>query len=876
MDQKEFEYYAFISYSHSDEKWSKWIQRRLETYRFPSALRKKNNELPKKIFPIFRDQTDLTSGDLWDKLKQQLEESAYLIVVCSPNSAKSEYVNSEVEYYCSLGRTNRIIPVIVDGIPNAEDSTMECFCPALRNMGEKELLGVSIGELGKQKALLRMVATMMHLRFDVLVKRERARTRKRIAWSAAAFCAIAISILTSFKMIMAPERSAALANDAVYYLKNGSFFSAVEKGKQSVRELCFKKEGANGLVALRSALVAKELNDSNEKPHEVFRIELPSQECQWLGNSKDDKKIFLYDYTFVYVYSNETGLLLDQYRMTSNSKEETALAEELGWTLDNDDSFGNKSGTDLWKEQRKSEQKHKLSFDGDKLIVTGDGKTRTYKDISEEGLSYCFNADETAFAYYDAKTGVIYMEDFVSGHFRTYETLEELSLDLLMSPNGRFLFLVEYKDNSFKPWCYSFFDSSDLRSSDLVFFEEEFPGSEFSYYSFVLEKSFKNYFYINAPYTFVKYGYYDCAIEKEPTIGDYCLYSYDCTNIAFSPDESLYYYDDSPYYGIFQNENKDRVGAKSSTVCIVSKDVFASEMTFDNHLKILAHVNGDIYDLRRKKVIYKEKGGFNAVGVSKDGTKVAAMDAKGNVYLFHIDGENVEKEMIFSFDEIGEKTPESVGYFALSNDYLMIQTAEEIIYYSTSDKTVKKTESYEGILPDAFPTCQFEQDGLFFLLYSDGGLDMFDPEQQKWMGYDSQGVDASGVAGLAPIVYSEEAHLLCGSELSNQQQWNPEYSVYEYKNKEFLKLYSFFASSEIVPRFSNDGKYIILNYGVQGACRSRVLDAKTGVEIMNIPNHMITIVNDTVYSLSVPNIPTLFPTAHLYSTNELVRISKEK
>ena len=31
-------YKAFISYSHSDEKWAKWLHRRLEAYKAPKAV----------------------------------------------------------------------------------------------------------------------------------------------------------------------------------------------------------------------------------------------------------------------------------------------------------------------------------------------------------------------------------------------------------------------------------------------------------------------------------------------------------------------------------------------------------------------------------------------------------------------------------------------------------------------------------------------------------------------------------------------------------------------------------------------------------------------------------------------------------------------
>lgn len=194
MEKREFEYYAFISYCRADEKWAKWIQRKLETYRFPIALRREYQSLPRKIFPIFRDKTDLSSGVLWEQLKYQLEESEYLIVICSPESARAEWVGREITYFQELGRGKNIIPLIIDGEPHAVDDTRECYNPALLN-DDGELLGVSVNELGRNKAALRVIASMMHLRYDQLVMRDAWRTRRRIIVIAGLFAALlAISI----------------------------------------------------------------------------------------------------------------------------------------------------------------------------------------------------------------------------------------------------------------------------------------------------------------------------------------------------------------------------------------------------------------------------------------------------------------------------------------------------------------------------------------------------------------------------------------------------------------------------------------------------------------------------------------------------------
>lgn len=193
VGKREFEYYAFISYCSADEKWAKWIQRKLETYRFPTALRKEYRSLPRKIFPIFRDKTDLSSGVLWEQLKYQLEESEYLIVICSPRSAHAEWVGREITYFQELGRGKNIIPLIVDGEPHAADETRKCYHQALENDPDGELLGVSVSELGRNKAALRIIASMMHLRYDQLVMRDAWRTRKRGA-AAAGLLAVLLAV----------------------------------------------------------------------------------------------------------------------------------------------------------------------------------------------------------------------------------------------------------------------------------------------------------------------------------------------------------------------------------------------------------------------------------------------------------------------------------------------------------------------------------------------------------------------------------------------------------------------------------------------------------------------------------------------------------
>ncbi|MGB8377843.1 MAG: toll/interleukin-1 receptor domain-containing protein, partial [Rhodanobacteraceae bacterium] len=135
-----FRYRAFLSYSHRDSGWADWLQRALETYAVPSrlvGLKTEAGVIPARLVPIFRDRDELPSAtDLSREVNDVLAQSACLIVICSPHSAQSHWVDEEIRAFQRLGRANRIFCVIVAGEPGASAwagrEHDECFAPALR------------------------------------------------------------------------------------------------------------------------------------------------------------------------------------------------------------------------------------------------------------------------------------------------------------------------------------------------------------------------------------------------------------------------------------------------------------------------------------------------------------------------------------------------------------------------------------------------------------------------------------------------------------------------------------------------------------------------------------------------------------------------
>ena len=195
----EFKYRAFISYSHSDEKWAKWLHRSLESYRVPKHIVGKETPfgpIPERIAPVFRDRDELaTATNLGATLTLALEQSAFQIVICSPAAAKSRWVNEEILAFKRLGREHRIFCLLVAGEPGASavegTADQECFPNALiYRMGEDGNLTTTRSEPiaadarpdkdSKQDVRLKLVAGMLGIGLDELKQREVHRRQRRL------------------------------------------------------------------------------------------------------------------------------------------------------------------------------------------------------------------------------------------------------------------------------------------------------------------------------------------------------------------------------------------------------------------------------------------------------------------------------------------------------------------------------------------------------------------------------------------------------------------------------------------------------------------------------------------------------------------------
>jgi len=211
LDNK-YKFKAYISYSHRDEHWAKWLHRALESYRVPRKLlgtKTAVGKVPSRIKPVFRDRDDLSSAsDLGGTVKQALADSENMIVVCSPDAVASFWVNEEIRQFASLGRQNQIFCVIVDGEPATLEAESTCFPAALAEIGLNEPLAADIRKWadGKRLSKLKLVAGMLGLPLDQLRRRDLQKRQKVWTLTTVASIALAAILVTAVTARIAAQQ----------------------------------------------------------------------------------------------------------------------------------------------------------------------------------------------------------------------------------------------------------------------------------------------------------------------------------------------------------------------------------------------------------------------------------------------------------------------------------------------------------------------------------------------------------------------------------------------------------------------------------------------------------------------------------------------
>lgn len=199
MALKDTKFDAFISYRHAelDKFVAESIHKRLEAFRLPSSVKRKNKLAKDRISRVFRDRDELPlASDLAEQITAALENSEFLIVICTPRLPESKWCRKEIETFIEMHGRQNVFAVLAEGEPS------ESF-PDLLLYDEKEVVsetgvteivrvpveplaadvrGANKKEIRKKmdEELLRLVAPMFNLNYDDLKQRHREQKMKRI------------------------------------------------------------------------------------------------------------------------------------------------------------------------------------------------------------------------------------------------------------------------------------------------------------------------------------------------------------------------------------------------------------------------------------------------------------------------------------------------------------------------------------------------------------------------------------------------------------------------------------------------------------------------------------------------------------------------
>ncbi len=191
-------YNAFISYKHAplDSKVAEDVQRRLERFNIPHSIRKKTGK--KRIERVFRDKDELPiTSDLTDTISNALSKAEYLIVICSPRTKESIWVDREIDFFLKNHDMNRILTVLAEGEPYEviPERILKVEKEVTDYNGYTHTVTTEIEPLScdyrmpfsraHKEEIPRLAAALIGCSYDELVRRQRAyRTKQIIAISA--------------------------------------------------------------------------------------------------------------------------------------------------------------------------------------------------------------------------------------------------------------------------------------------------------------------------------------------------------------------------------------------------------------------------------------------------------------------------------------------------------------------------------------------------------------------------------------------------------------------------------------------------------------------------------------------------------------------
>ncbi len=319
-------YDAFISYRHSDLDMyvAKKIHKGLETFKVPRAVAKKSGK--KQIKRVFRDQEELPIGsDLGDNIESALAESEYLLVICSPRTPESYWVQKEISTFIRMHGREQVLAVLVEGEPDQsfpeqllvddQGNPVEPLAADVRGKTKKEI------NKKLKTELLRLAAPLLDCSYDDLRQRHRERRMKRIAVAMAAVAVFGIffGVYSAYNAAMIQENYEGKLRNQSKYLADTSLSLLEEGDRRAAVLVALEALPAKGQdrpyvseaqYALSEALYAYDTGDKMQMDR-VLQHDMPVKE--FYVNKDNTRVVSLDQGSYIYIWDLETGERLAQF-----------------------------------------------------------------------------------------------------------------------------------------------------------------------------------------------------------------------------------------------------------------------------------------------------------------------------------------------------------------------------------------------------------------------------------------------------------------------------------------------------------------------------------------------------------------------------------
>ncbi len=236
-------YTAFISYRHQspDQEIAQKLHTLIENYNIPSSLKKSLGIF--KMGRVFRDQEELPlSSNLGEDIRQALDNSEWLICICSPRYLESKWCLEEVDYFISLGRRDKILAILVEAEPTDSFPLSLRFEEVDGKTVEREPLAADVRATSLNESLKklnnekhRILAPMLNVNYDDLKQRDRIRKNKirlAVVSSVIALLSVFLLYVVIKNKQISDERNAALIAESKWLAQSAN--QALDNGDKNL------------------------------------------------------------------------------------------------------------------------------------------------------------------------------------------------------------------------------------------------------------------------------------------------------------------------------------------------------------------------------------------------------------------------------------------------------------------------------------------------------------------------------------------------------------------------------------------------------------------------------------------------------------------